>query len=59
MTQTNNIQTNPAKPSYGQCQPQPLRQQITEPRIKELILETLIELNLVPKPQKKQVMTIE
>lgn len=35
------------------------QQSLTEEKIKEIILETLIELNIVPKPQRKKGLSTE
>jgi hypothetical protein len=39
-------------------QPRPNQQPLTDEKIKEIVMETLIELNLIPKPEKKKVLSI-
>ncbi len=54
----NNQTTQPpaTTPKQG-CQPYIPRQTLTEERIKEIITETLITLNLLPAAQKKKAIT--
>ena len=47
MVEQKNLET-----SSQTCQP---RQSLTEEKIKEIVMETLIELDLVPKARKKKV----
>jgi hypothetical protein len=47
------------KPTHPCSQQTPNQQYLTDEKIKETIIETLIELNLVPKSQKKKVLTTE
>jgi hypothetical protein len=63
MTQPNQNQQTPQKPPVPfngaqppQFHPQP---QLTEEKVKEVIMETLIQLNLVPHAQKQKAITIE
>jgi len=64
MTELNPNQQTPQKPSlpsFNQARPtiQPQMQQLTEEKIKEVIMETLIQLNLIPHVQKKKAINIE
>lgn len=65
MTQPNQNQQAPQKPpvpSFNRAQtPQfhPQTPQLTEERIKEVIMETLIKLDLIPRAQKKKAINIE
>ncbi|MGD6807996.1 MAG: hypothetical protein ACQCN4_13685 [Candidatus Bathyarchaeia archaeon] len=49
----------PITPAFNQAaQPFPLKQPITEERVKELVVETLITLDLIPKTQKNKAITL-
>jgi hypothetical protein len=52
---TNNKQNTASNPAFHVMKHQ--QQALTEQRTKEIVLETLIELNLVPNAQKKKVIT--
>jgi hypothetical protein len=49
--------SQPFNRSQPYNQPRPNQQPLTDEKIKEIVIETLIELNLVPKPEKKKVLT--
>jgi hypothetical protein len=63
MTQPNLNQETPPKPPmpvFNQApRPIPVTQHLTEERIKEVVVETLIAFDLIPKTQKKKAITIE
>jgi hypothetical protein len=63
MTQTGVNQQTTAKtpvPNFNQAQhPIQPQKQLTEENIKEVIIETLIQLDLIPLAQKKKAITLE
>jgi hypothetical protein len=57
-TQQNNLPTNQTANLPKPClQSRQNQQPITDERIKQMIMDTLIELNLVSQPQKKKVLS--